>query len=208
MTDERLAIPDEGDELFFTAVRYALDELSPSAHEAFEERLMVDQQARECLAEAVAVCQSACDGLQVGGLQFVVEPAVAVESRLTADRLRSIVWTSLALAASVLLVVGLANFGKQGGLPVANLPQDESELAVAWVTSGEWVYVEPGRDGVVGHERRVPADDLPENESDEADDEIAWLDGANEPLASDGANDWLFEAVTIPQAPSAKHQEG
>lgn len=202
------------DELFFTAVRYALEELSPPARDAFEQRLLVDQQARECLAEAVSVSQFACQGLR-----GAVEPAALVGSRATAGRpRRAIVGTSLALAASLLFVVGLAQLGKRGDLPTADTMRDERgrQLAVAWVTSGEWIAGEDGQPGVSmyeisGHERRAPPGDKFAGESEEGDEEIAWLDKPIE-AQSDSAtamdNDWLFEAVATPGSLPGHHQEG
>lgn len=217
-----------GDELFFTAIRYALDELSPRARDAFEHRLIVDQQARECLVEAVAVCQHACEGMQAAvepaafpqaalmqatADQAAAQPTVVADSRTNVPR-RSVAWTCLALAASLLLAVGLSMFNQRGHLPVADTKSDEAgrQLAVAWVTSGEWVDADGGRFGVAGHERRVPADDQSlddrlAGDNGEADDEFVWLEGGAEP-SSDSANDWLFQAVVIPQTPAAGHREG
>ena len=220
MSGERINDQCEmGDELFFTAVRYALDELSANARDAFEQRLLVDQDARECLAEAVAICQRAR-----AGMDPAAEPAIAaglrtVDSRNSVEsERRSILWTCLALAASLLLAVGLWGFGKRGDMPLVEKNADETgrQLAVAWLTSGEWVDVDDGPLGVAGHERRVPADerfaerfadDRFSDEVDQADDEVAWLEGGAEPPSADAANDWLFEAVTAPPAP-AIHREG
>ena len=107
---------DANNELSWLAFRYIADELSAEQRDTFEQRLAVDQQAREEVARAVEMTQAvACVHAQA--------PAVSLRPRRW---LRPVTWT--VAAAAVLLI---AVFIVPHVLPIG----DQALLARMWFRS-------------------------------------------------------------------------
>ncbi|HVA48898.1 MAG TPA: hypothetical protein VNH11_21205 [Pirellulales bacterium] len=195
---------ESDEEPLFTAVRYVLEDLSPSQRDAFEQRLLEDQPTRECLVQAVKFCQVVGEGLLPA-----VEPGAWSEgegergvdgepARAERHWPRRAAWASLALAASVLLAVFVIGTGDRHRLPVGDSsPGDpQRQLAVAWVNSAAIVESERATET-----RGALADDIAATEP--PDDKTIGTGG-----------DWLFEAVTapqpsgVPEPSTANHREG
>lgn len=114
------------EDLLSTALRYVLDELTVEEKAEFECRLLGRQDAREAVAEAVALCQPAKHALDVvsRGVTLVANgrPAEGVVPVQPASRVERFwrapaAWTTMVVAASIVLAVVMA--GNRGGNPFA-----------------------------------------------------------------------------------------
>lgn len=111
-------------ELAWQAYRYIAQEMTPAETTAFEDRLDVEQSAREAVA-------------RMSEIQYAVR-ALPCEAFRPRVRILKVVapaaWMSLGIAASLLVMVALPSMGRlmEGGLrPTAGSPQ-ETEVALAW----------------------------------------------------------------------------
>jgi len=183
-------------ELLLLAVRYVSNELTEREVSSFEERLAVDQSAREAVAEAVE-------------LAFVIArlgPNEAPGGSLRSRRRSLSRLAPLALAASVLFALGLVFFSYHGTrrhgnqtdpVPTYSLAkqtaQPSAEVALAW--------------SHLSHDTEI---DLPPHQEP---DSVTWLDEPNgsipvEQVASnlldlnlEGQEEslpaWLLEAASL-----------
>lgn len=117
------------EDLLCTALRYVLDELTVEEKAEFECRLLGRQDAREAVAEAVALCQPAKHALDVVSRGAVPaadgRPAEGVARVQSASQLERVwrapsAWAAMVVAASIVLAVVIA--GNRGGNPFWSKP--------------------------------------------------------------------------------------
>src|SRR5687767_2601083 len=89
-------------ELLWLAFRYVSDELSAEEVEQFEERLAVDQAAREAVAEAVLMCEAVSAGAAIAPVGTVT-PSIAVYRSWR----QHAGWAAVGAAACLLLVLAI-----------------------------------------------------------------------------------------------------
>ncbi|HQU41343.1 MAG: hypothetical protein B7Z73_11030 [Planctomycetia bacterium 21-64-5] len=207
---------EPNEEPLFTAVRYLLEELSPSQRDAFEQRLLEDQPTRECLVQAVKFCQVVGEGLRAEGWSEGETERRRDGETASAERQwpRRAAWASLALAAGLLLAVVVAGIGNRHRPLAASSPGDpQRQLAVAWANSAAIVESVDGRLGMNGEEIRMPTDERSTETSGALADDIAATEPPDDKTIGTGG-DWLFEAVTapqplgVPEPSTTNHQEG
>lgn len=127
---------DEQDkeELAWLAFQYVAGDFSATgfsaaAAEQFEERLAVDQAAREAVAEAVELFHAVCAA-------EATEPVVSTAARHQTTWSQKIVWISTGAAAAVALVVGVLAMNQWGGFSPSrherNVAAVSPALADAW----------------------------------------------------------------------------
>jgi hypothetical protein len=238
------------DKLLFEAVLYVLDDMPPNDREVFEQRLLDEQAAREAVAEATRICEITYQALhemdEMVGKRFdrgpteFFDPEFAIPTSTeptvississahvqTAEHVdgiwsRAAVWTAMAVAASILIVI-VAGVGRDrtprdgkptdivssdgDDLPDSDLPDQGKMLAVAWLNSASLNdATDEDLNDDVGHDESM-------NDETPVDDEEIALVEKDGPAQVPEA-DWLFEAVTAPPAESAgtntgKPQEG
>jgi hypothetical protein len=164
---------DETGEILLLAFRYVAGELAPEEAEAFERRLDDDQQAREAVAEAVALA----------GAVAAQEPAATVPL-LPMIRRRPRVAFSAALAVAAAACVAWLIVVARGpirthdaGTPVARNGEPSAVVTLAWSTLREECAADP--ESTVTGETELAA--LPEVED-----------------ASDGGIPlWLLDAASL-----------
>ena len=88
------------DELAWLAYCFVTGELSEGDAAAFEQRLSVDQAAREAVAEAVELCQAAA----VACSREVEQPTPARVAKRAASWSRPLAWMSIGASAALVLV--------------------------------------------------------------------------------------------------------
>jgi hypothetical protein len=160
----------ERQQLAWLAYRYVADELSADEASDFEERLAVDQSAREAVAEVVRL-SAAVQAL----------PSEAFYDRELAPSLwrQRACWAALGAAACLLLTLG-AQFLLGRASPTGNQARGEpTPLALAWA------------------EAHSAAGDSPEvaQQDDSFDASQAMLDEPTEDAATWDAPGWLLDAV-------------
>ena len=129
MTLHRIDEPTT-DDAEWLAVRYVLGELPPAEAVAFEERLAVDQPAREAVALAVRLTEALAESEMTARTPAETSaPVVALPSRRSRRRLLAIV----AAAAVVLLAVVIE--APRSARPVA---ADDARLAALWSETDAW----------------------------------------------------------------------
>ncbi|GAA4426800.1 hypothetical protein [Bremerella cremea] len=132
--------PSADDDRFFKAVRYLLDEMSPTEAERFESQLAEDQSLRELLAEAVLLTETTYQTIVP---QTVPMEPVQVASPQDAAPWNGYVWGILVtLAASLVVAVtlGISHFGGETSSDLTALsPNDmkDVQVAAAWVENIE-----------------------------------------------------------------------
>lgn len=113
------------EDLLSTAVRYVLEEMTGDERAEFECRLVERQDAREAVAEAVALCQSAkraIDTVMRDAAMPKVESAASRRSAEGVSPLQSVAqdervwrapatWVAMAVAASIVLAVVMTGVG-------------------------------------------------------------------------------------------------
>jgi hypothetical protein len=174
------------DALFFEAVVYVLDEMSPSERASFEQRLIEEQGVREMVAGAVQLCQKVMQAQLQSPRPLGLDPAVHEKSRLR----RPAGWgAAVAMAAGVLAMALIGPARKEKAPSVAVAEKDRAkELAVAWANLPALALATDDDAGV----DELTTDPL----SDE------WLDYADVESDATGerqpspAADWVFEALT------------
>lgn len=131
---------DSDDARFFDAVRYLLDEMSPSEAEHFEEQLATDQSLRELLAEAVQLTQTTY-AAHVPLTVPTEHASVAAASTTAPGNGNLPIGFFLALAASLLIAaVGSVTFywnEANHDVAVPSPGSEELHLASAWAEQFE-----------------------------------------------------------------------
>jgi hypothetical protein len=171
------------DDLAWQAFRYVAGELVGVEEVAFEQRLDHDQEAREAVAEAVALV----DALTRAG----TDREGAVRPRRVPVPVRRLALAALSAAAVLVLAVGL------GFIPWRSRPRHDASAAVALTWSG------------LRHaQQQSPADP----DTDPHDALIAWIEGPapsadpvpetdadpdTEPADAAGPPAWLLEAASL-----------
>lgn len=121
-------------DLDWLAFQYVSEELSAEEAAHFEDRLAVDQSAREAVAEAMLLRQAISAGARIA------EPARASRSWYEHAG-----WAAVGAAACLAVIVMLRPSSRPA--PIAQRPQPASltsaELALAWALSGPQVAAEP-----------------------------------------------------------------
>jgi hypothetical protein len=176
------------DPLFFDALTYVLDEMSPSDRDAFEKRLGDEQDAREAVTQAVWFCQRVVSSQAESSWVTEILPAAPLEKTWR----RPAIWgaAAVAIAASVMALAVIEN--RKGAAPgVASAAKESGkQLAVAWARVSS------------------PAEALGEGNPGEGDtgegetDGERQLEGANNENEVPGSTepspavDWVLEALT------------
>lgn len=193
------------EEIFFEAVRYTLQEMSPPERDAFERLLADDQHARESLAFAVKLfemtagafdelSQNTADGRP---REYFDRSLAEVNPQVAADHRwrRPSTWAAMALAASVLTAVIVLGVKRDRSLPSFTSARADADrqLAVAWAKSPALSEVSDA--GEVVDDADV-ADD-----ADSVDTQFENIDaGGNDAPPFDivptDRTDWLLEALT------------
>ena len=192
---------NHGDGLIWTAYQYTADELPEPAARAFEAALENDQQAREALAEAVALGDTIRAALRPEGVTApAVMPAELVASSVGESRNRnsSYGWAAACVAfgaaACLALMMALrttppadAPVAQGPAAPVTKGETDHQLLAVLWPEdSADLTSGDVGSTLVVG----IDATDSAVGAELTADDEVIY-----EPMPDAAAPDWLIAAV-------------
>lgn len=198
---------DLHDELFWTAFRYACDELDEAAAAQFEGRLADEQPAREALAEAVSIlaaarvaeaeptavpadmlCEVAAENRAAAMTNDVIVPASLERAHWQRSLVQSAtVWFAGGVAACLALMFGLSRTGPHANRPApapvaAAAPaaiESQRQLAMAWIES-------------------QPADEVEHDEQPDA-EEFTAMDVpvlADEPTAPE----WLIAALAETQS--------
>lgn len=174
------------DRLFFDAVLYVLDEMSPSDRAAFEQRLTEEEVAREALAGAVQFCQTLLRSTLVSPASINFAPAAHGKSRWR----RPAIWGAAVAMAAGVLAMALIGPARQEKAPSLDLAEADPgrQLAVAWANLASPAEATDDGEGV----DEIAADPLSDEWLDDADVES---DASSEREASPTA-DWLWEALT------------
>jgi anti-sigma factor RsiW len=155
--------PAEGDDLAWAAFRFIAGEMTAAETQSFEERLAIDQAARESVAEAVELFHAVCAA-------EAAEPVLTVAARQQSTWSQKVMWiASGAAAAALLLAVGL-NLGSVSSWFTTNHEQAVATvspaLADAWslvrseYASEEVPEAEEGISHLVASTAEVDEDDL------------------------------------------------
>ncbi|HVX11912.1 MAG TPA: hypothetical protein VHC22_12080 [Pirellulales bacterium] len=211
---------DPADKRLFEAVLYVLGDMPSPEREAFEQRLRDDQAAREAVAEAVLICQTASEVLSKSARSPVVSTAAGDVPWSPAGTRRAKMWTTFVLAASLLIAV-MVGIGRKfapadgmGGSPNG----DGNQLAVAWLNS----ELANSPDALLDEDVLLAEDAAGVDEAVGEEEEFAPRDVDFAPPDTDSVpestgvapeSDWLFEAVAAPPAEPttsglARPQEG
>ncbi|WP_425618845.1 hypothetical protein NA78x_002561 [Anatilimnocola sp. NA78] len=129
----QLTKPEPQDELAWLAFRYVAGELSPTEVEQFEERMAVDQAAREALAQSVELYHAIAAAEASVITAVAKQPVVSLPAR---DRSQHLAWLVAGMSAAAVLVMAGWNAGWFGpAAPLAgnnNVAHVTAALAVAW----------------------------------------------------------------------------
>jgi|GEM_PF-1126278 len=196
-------------DLFWLAYLYVDNSLSADEAARFEDRLANDQQARECVARVVELCQvvrtaHATDPVVMTTAETAYDCLVPRGSHWSDSRawLRPAAWAALASAACVAVVLAWQTV--PGLSHDANL-RSSGDLALAWAITRD----DMTRDGDIAHngiaQLDVPVDPVLADpmlaEAEEPSIDALALDDVSEPFAPS----WLLAAVEdeAAQAPIA-----
>jgi hypothetical protein len=182
MSDNHL----QPNDLAWDAFRYAAGEMDAAEAAQFEERLAVEQPAREALAAAIELAQVSC--LAMSGTGILPVPSTSMPSP---KRKRNWLWPALGAAACLAAVACVAALGVgdwNAHRELARSQAKQNELAARW-----------------SEVRELAAADLTESESDDPLEALAEIDmaDADQPADEDAAADdqlalapdWMLAAV-------------
>jgi hypothetical protein len=163
------------DDLAWLAFCYVADELAAEERERFEERLAVDQAAREAVAAAVALTTDISAALQTRGTASeTVEPVRAASSAGARKWFERIAWTACGAAACwLLLSVSGAFDPRRPNGPTKDISAADGalgELASNWAALLE--ETPAGEDAAITTAQDEPDDLQPVEEIDAASD---WM---------------------------------
>ncbi|MGC3969424.1 MAG: hypothetical protein QM775_19315 [Pirellulales bacterium] len=175
------------DDLTWSAYQYAAGELDAAAAAAFEERLAVDQSAREALAEAVSLSEAVCAAYEQLPASYVM-PASRVAA--PADSRLVVGWLATATAACIALAMTWQAFktpaGDEAGEVAAAQAEADSQLLAALGPEHRWDAPSPLVDELAA------ADNVIHEES--VSEELDASEASTDPM-SVAAPDWLLAAV-------------
>jgi hypothetical protein len=162
-------------DLDWMAFQYIAGELPAAEVEAFDERLAIDQDAREAVVRAMHLAEATA-------LAFASAPVVT----LPAKRLpRSFAWVAGGVAAAVAIIVTLAGWlqspSHTGGnnVQIVERHGEVRELAMAWATG--WTD--------------LAATELAADVSDSTEEALAGMGADGEEVESIETPSWMFIAV-------------
>ena len=187
------------------AMAYVLDELSPAEQEAFERRLIDDQDLRDAVVEVVGLCETVTSlqdaNLQDDGEIFPLHRCATNEDSRRDVPERLFAWGAVALAASVMLAVVVAGLSRSRSMVGSDDKDAQAQLAVVWANTpslSERSEGGPVVDDVTGEAMAIDDAGALIDESPDGDDEdengldLGPADGGS-PTDNGG---WMYEALT------------